>query len=62
MAFELPSLPYPADSLEKAIDKLTMEIHHGKHHQAYINNLNAAAANSEIENMSIEDICKSISK
>jgi Fe-Mn family superoxide dismutase len=42
MAFTLPSLPYPADALEAAIDKATMEIHHGKHHKAYVDNLNAA--------------------
>ena len=42
MAFTLPALPYPADALEAAIDKATMEIHHGKHHKAYVDNLNAA--------------------
>ena len=42
MAFTLPPLPYPADALEVAIDKMTMEIHHGKHHKAYVDNLNAA--------------------
>ena len=44
MSFSLPSLPYAADSLEKAIDKATMEIHHGRHHKAYVDNLNAALA------------------
>lgn len=44
MSFTLPPLPYPADSLEKAIDKMTMEIHHGRHHKAYVDNLNAALA------------------
>jgi Fe-Mn family superoxide dismutase len=42
MAFTLPALPYPSDALEAAIDKMTMEIHHGKHHKAYVDNLNAA--------------------
>jgi superoxide dismutase, Fe-Mn family len=42
MAFTLPPLPYPPDALEAAIDKMTMEIHHGKHHKAYVDNLNAA--------------------
>src|SRR3954466_11113086 len=42
MPFSLPSLPYPADALEKAIDKLTMEIHHDRHHKAYVDNLNKA--------------------
>jgi Fe-Mn family superoxide dismutase len=42
MSFTLPPLPYPADALEAAIDKTTMEIHHGKHHKAYVDNLNAA--------------------
>jgi Fe-Mn family superoxide dismutase len=42
MAFTLPPLPYPADALEAAIDKTTMEIHHGRHHKAYVDNLNAA--------------------
>src|SRR3984885_5954464 len=42
MAFTLPALPYPPDALEAAIDKMTMEIHHGRHHKAYVDNLNAA--------------------
>src|SRR5476651_1248116 len=42
MAFTLPPLPYPANALEPHIDALTMEIHHGKHHNAYVTNLNAA--------------------
>ena len=42
MAFTLPPLPYPADALEPAIDKMTMEIHHGRHHKAYVDNLNTA--------------------
>jgi superoxide dismutase, Fe-Mn family len=62
MAFELPKLNYAFNALEPHIDAKTMEIHHGKHHQAYVTNLNNAAAGNELENMSIEDICKSISK
>src|SRR5258708_24287896 len=42
MAFSLPALPYPADALEPSIDKMTMEIHHGRHHKTYVDNLNAA--------------------
>src|SRR6478672_2332017 len=42
MPFTLPPLPYPADALEAAIDKTTMEIHHGRHHKTYVDNLNAA--------------------
>src|SRR6516165_3055421 len=42
MAYTLPALPYPADALEPSIDKMTMEIHHGRHHKAYVDNLNAA--------------------
>lgn len=62
MAFELPALAYPVDALEPHIDKMTMEIHHGKHHQAYITNLNNAIAGTDAEKMSIEEICKNISK
>jgi superoxide dismutase, Fe-Mn family len=62
MAFELPALPYATDSLEPHIDRMTMEIHHGKHHQAYVDNLNKALAGTEGENLKIEDILKNISK
>lgn len=62
MAFELPKLPYELNALEPHIDAKTMEIHHGKHHNAYVTNLNAAIAGTEAENLSIEDICKNISK
>src|SRR5215469_16179501 len=62
MAYELPKLPYPYDALEPHIDATTMEIHHTKHHQAYVNNLNKAIEGKPEENMSIEDICKNISK
>jgi Fe-Mn family superoxide dismutase len=62
MAFQLPALPYPFEALEPHIDKKTMEIHHGKHHNAYVTNLNAAVAGTEAEKLSIEEICKNISK
>lgn len=62
MAFELPKLPYAYNALEPHIDARTMEIHHTKHHQAYVTNLNNAIAGTEAEKMSIEDICKNISK
>lgn len=62
MAFELPTLPYDASALEPHIDTRTMEIHHGKHHQAYVTNLNKAIEGSDAENQSIEDICRNISK
>ncbi|MFY0593289.1 superoxide dismutase [Roseivirga sp.] len=56
MAFELPQLPYAYDALEPHIDARTMEIHHGKHHAGYTNNLNNAIAGTEMEGKSIEDI------
>jgi Fe-Mn family superoxide dismutase len=56
MAFELPKLPYAYDALEPHIDARTMEIHHSKHHQAYITNLNAAIAGTDLEGKSIEQI------
>ncbi|MFN5629202.1 MAG: superoxide dismutase [Bacteroidota bacterium] len=62
MSFELPKLPYAFNALEPHIDAKTMEIHHGKHHQAYVTNLNNAIAGTDAEKMSIEDICKNISK
>ena len=62
MAFKLPALPYATDALEPHIDKMTMEIHHGKHHQAYVDNLNKAIAGTDAENLSIEDLIKNISK
>lgn len=62
MAFTLAPLPYSFDALEPHIDARTMEIHHGKHHQAYVTNLNNAIAGTDAENMSIEEICKNISK
>ncbi len=62
MAFELPKLPYDYSALEPHIDARTMEIHHSKHHNAYVTNLNNAVAGKPEENLSIEDICKNISK
>ena len=62
MSFELPKLGYELAALEPHIDSKTMEIHHGKHHQAYVTNLNNAIAGTDAEKMSIEDICKNISK
>ena len=62
MAFELPKLTYAYNALEPHIDARTMEIHHSKHHQAYVTNLNNAIAGKPEEKMSIEDICKNISK
>jgi len=62
MAFELPKLTYAYNALVPHIDALTMEIHHSKHHQAYVTNLNNALAGSEDEKLNIEEICKNISK
>jgi superoxide dismutase, Fe-Mn family len=59
MAFTLPPLPYSHDALEPHIDTLTMQIHHGKHHQAYVDNLNKAIAGTENENKSLEDLLRS---
>ena len=56
MAFELPQLPYNYDALEPHIDARTVEIHHSKHHQAYITNLNAAIAGTDLEGKTIEEI------
>src|SRR4030081_902817 len=61
MAFTLPALPYAFNALEPHIDAKTMEIHHGKHHQAYVTNLNAALdKHPELHSKSIEDLLKSI--
>lgn len=62
MAFTLPALPYAFNALEPHIDARTMEIHHGKHHNAYVTNLNNAIAGTDAEKLSIEEICASISK
>lgn len=62
MAFTLPPLPYAFDALEPHIDTRTMEIHHGKHHQAYVTNLNAAIENTEWASKTIEEILANVSK
>jgi Fe-Mn family superoxide dismutase len=62
MAFTLAPLPYAFNALEPHIDARTMEIHHGKHHQAYVNNLNAAIAGTEWESRSLQDILSNVSK
>jgi superoxide dismutase, Fe-Mn family len=56
MAFELPPLPYPKDALQPIISAETFDFHHGKHHAAYVNNLNAAVANTPNEKKSLEEI------
>jgi len=58
MAFTLPALPYAPAALEPNIDALTMQIHHDKHHQAYVDNLNKAVAGTPNENKSLEDLVK----
>ena len=58
MPFTLAALPYNHDALEPHIDTLTMQIHHGKHHQAYVDNLNKAIAGTEHENKSLDELVK----
>ena len=63
MPFTLPSLPYPFDALEPHIDAKTMEIHHGKHHQTYVNNLNAALEKApDWQSRSIDDLMREIDR
>jgi len=59
--FELPKLSYSYDALEPYIDKMTMEIHHSKHHQAYVNNLNNAVAGTELEGKTMEELFSKVS-
>jgi len=62
MAFELPPLPYAANALEPHIDEQTMNIHHGKHHQAYVTNLNKALeAHADLQSKSIEELLSDLS-
>ena len=58
MAFTLPALPYAFDALEPHFDARTMEIHHGKHHNAYVTNLNNAIAGTDLEGKSLEELMK----
>ncbi|WP_199265651.1 superoxide dismutase [Alcaligenes faecalis] len=58
MAFTLPALPYELNALEPHISKETLEFHYGKHHQAYVTNLNNLVAGTEFENASLEDVVK----
>lgn len=60
MSYELPTLPYEYDALEPFIDAKTMEIHHSKHHQAYITKVNAALEGSGLEGMSINELCSNL--
>jgi Fe-Mn family superoxide dismutase len=61
MAFELPQLPYDFSALEPHIDAKTMEIHHGKHHNAYVTNLNKAVEGSDLAGKSLDELMKTIS-
>jgi Fe-Mn family superoxide dismutase len=62
MAHELPPLPYDHAALEPHIDAQTMQIHHGKHHQTYVTNLNnALQSQPDLQGKSVEDLCKGIS-
>ena len=60
MSYELPALPYAYNALEPFIDAKTMEIHHSKHHQAYITKVNAALEGSGLENMPIDELCANL--
>jgi len=62
MAFELPPLPYAYDALEPHIDARTMEIHHTKHHQTYVNNANAALEGTEWADRPVEDVLRNLSQ
>jgi Fe-Mn family superoxide dismutase len=62
MAYELPPLPYAFDALEPNIDAQTMEIHHDRHHNAYVTNLNAAVEGTELGSLSIDELVKSLDR
>jgi superoxide dismutase, Fe-Mn family len=61
MAYEVPALPYPFDALEPHIDAKTMEIHHDKHHQAYVDKVNAALEGTDLADKPIEDVLRDLS-
>lgn len=60
MAFKLDPLPYDYNALEEVIDEMTMKIHHGKHHQTYVDNLNKAVEGTELEEKSLEELLKNL--
>ncbi len=61
MPFTLPNLPYAPDALEPSIDKMTMEIHHGRHHKAYVDNLNKATADQPaLQKLPVEQLMRQI--
>src|SRR3954468_22255696 len=61
MAYEVPPLPYDYAALEPHIDAQTMQIHHDKHHQAYVDKANAALAGTDLENASVEEVLRNLS-
>jgi Fe-Mn family superoxide dismutase len=62
MAYSVPPLPYPYDALEPHIDKMTMEVHHDKHHQAYVDKVNAALEGTPLADAPIEDVLRDLSQ
>jgi len=62
MPYELPPLPYDYDALEPTIDSRTMQIHHGKHHQAYVDNLNKAVEGTDLDGLPIEELVQSLDR
>ena len=62
MAFELPPLPYPLDALQPHMSSRTLEFHHGKHHKAYVDNLNRMVKDTPLEKQSLEEVIKATAK
>jgi len=62
MAFTLPTLPYPTNALEPSIDATTMEIHHGRHHKAYVDNANKALDGTAFASASVEEVCRMLAE